>query len=177
MLTSRRLSSHSPASARQRLASRDLQFADAKVHCSVARHCWTSTKYTHCDAASSRSFSLHMFCHFAFVRTKLHSDLMTILAPAPQPPAPSPQPPQGTRPFGRMNMPFLLLSFFDDIRVARVCIRVRGPYLVCQMRSQRFTAQGILQAVRDDHAPLFITPRSPLIRFFPGGYPTFSTFQ
>ena len=71
-----------------------------------------------------------MFCHFAFVRTKLHSDLMTILAPAPQPPAPSPQPPQGTRPFGRMNMPFLLLSFFDDIRVARVCIRVRGPYLV-----------------------------------------------
>ena len=29
-----------------------------------------------------------------------------------------------------MNMPFLLLSFFDDIRVARVCIRVRGPYLV-----------------------------------------------
>ena len=70
-----------------------------------------------------------------------------------------------------MNMPFLLLSFFDDIRVARVCIRVRGPYLVCQMRSQRFTAQGILQAVRDDHAPLFITPRSPLIRFFPGGGP------
>ena len=52
------------------------------------------------------------------------------LAPAPQPPAPSPQPPQGTRPFGRMNMPFLLLSFFDDIRVARVCIRARGPYLV-----------------------------------------------
>ena len=52
---------------------------------------------------------------------------MTILAPAPQPPAPSPQPPQGTRPFGRMDMPFLLLSFFDDIRVARVCIRVRGP--------------------------------------------------
>ena len=92
LLTSRRLSSHSPASARQRLASRDLQFADAKVHCSVARHCWTSTKYTHCDAASSRSFSLHMFCHFAFVRTKPHSDLMTILAPAPQPPAPSPQP-------------------------------------------------------------------------------------
>ena len=134
MLTSRRLSSHSPASARQRLASRDLQFADAKVHCSVARHCWTSTKYTHCDAASSRSFSLHMFCHFAFVRTKLHSDLMTILAPAPQPPAPSPQPPQGTRPFGRMNMPFLLLSFFDDIRVARVCIRVRGPYLVNMLK-------------------------------------------
>ena len=96
LLTSRRLSSHSPASARQRLASRDLQFADAKVHCSVARHCWTSTKYTHCDAASSRSFSLHMFCHFAFVRTKLHSDLMTILAPAPQPPAPSPQPPAPT---------------------------------------------------------------------------------
>ena len=90
LLTSRRLSSHSPASARQRLASRDLQFAGANVHCSVARHCWTSTKYTHCDAASSRSFSLHMFCHFAFVRTKLHSDLMTILAPAPQPPAPSP---------------------------------------------------------------------------------------
>ena len=29
-----------------------------------------------------------------------------------------------------MNMPFLLLSFFEDIRVARVCIRVRGPYLV-----------------------------------------------
>ena len=29
-----------------------------------------------------------------------------------------------------MNMPFLLLSFFDDIRVARVCIRARGPYLV-----------------------------------------------
>ena len=26
-----------------------------------------------------------------------------------------------------MNMPFLLLGFFDDIRVARVCIRVRGP--------------------------------------------------
>ena len=27
-------------------------------------------------------------------------------------------------------MPFLLLIFFDDICVARVCIRVRGPYLV-----------------------------------------------
>ena len=88
------------------------------MHCSVARHCWTSTKYTHCDAASSRSFSLHMFCHFAFVRTKLHSDLMTILAPAPQPPAPSPQPPQGTRPFGRMNMPFLLFLTISALRVS-----------------------------------------------------------
>ena len=32
--------------------------------------------------------------------------------------------------FGRMNMPCLLLLFFDDICVARVYIRVRGSYLV-----------------------------------------------
>ena len=38
-----------------------------------------------------------------------------------------------------MNMPFLLLSFVDDIRVARVCIRVRGPYLV----SRAFSEDGV----------------------------------
>ena len=31
--------------------------------------------------------------------------------------------------FGRMNMPFLVLIFFDDICVARVCLRARGSYL------------------------------------------------
>ena len=45
--------------------------------------------------------------------------------------------------FGRMNMPFLLLLFFDDNCVARVYIRVRGSYLVqkhAQGRPKHFHA-------------------------------------
>ena len=43
--------------------------------------------------------------------------------------------------FGRMDMPCLLLLFFDDICVARVYIRVRGSYLVRFYDSQAQSLQ------------------------------------